>query len=153
MAVTPEMILQVRYEIGDTDISLPFLTDEEYTYYLTKHFESINRAAVDAAKTVLLKLSMRGSDHSTDILSIKGSKAAQAYKEALQLYIKNPDLNGLLRSVSGYIGGVSKTDILANNNTLDNKAVFPPVKDPDNTLNGSVDSYPYVSSSNPFYTP
>lgn len=152
MAITPELILAVRYEVSDVDVSLPMLSDDEYTYYLTKHSESVNRAAVDVAKTILFKLSMRG-DHSTDSLAFKGSKAAQAYKEALQLYIKNPDLNGLLRSVSGYIGGVSKTDILANNNTVDNKAVFPPVKDPDNALNGSVDTYPYVGASNPFYTP
>ncbi len=152
MAITPELILAVRYELGDVDISLPMISDEEYTYYLTKHSESVTRAAVDAAKALLFRLSIR-NDYVIDVLSVKGSKAAQAYKEALQLYIKNPDLNGLLRTVSGYIGGTSKADILSNNNTVDNKAVFPPVKDPDNALNGSVDSYPYTGASNPFYTP
>lgn len=150
MTITPQLIMQVRYEIGDTDVSLPILTDDEYTYYLTKHSESVNRAAVDCAKTILLKLSMK-NDYTVDVLSVKGSKAAESYKSALELYIKNPDLNGLLRTVSGYIGNTSKSDILSNNNTLDNKAVFPPVKDPDNDLNGLGNLYPYPSSSNPFY--
>lgn len=152
MAITPELILAVRYELGDVDISLPMISDEEYTYYLTKHSESVTRAAVDAAKALLFRLSIR-NDYVIDVLSVKGSKAAQAYKEALQLYIKNPDLNGLLRTVSGYIGNTSKSDILSNNNTLDNQAVFPPVKDPDNALNGLGGTFASDSFSNPFYTP
>lgn len=144
--ITPEMIMQVRYEIGDTDVSLPMVTDAEYTYYLTKHSESITRAAMDVAKALLFRLSMK-SDYTIDVLSVKGSKAAQAYKEALQLYVKNPDLNGLLRTVSGYIGNTSKVDILSNNNTLDNQAVFPSVKDPDNVLNG----LSAANAVNPFY--
>ena len=145
--------MQVRYEIGDNiDPALPILTDDEYTYYLTKHSESVTRAAVDCAKTILFKLSMK-NDYTVDVLSVKGSKAAQAYKEALQLYIKNPDLNGLLRTVSGYIGNTSKSDILSNNNTSDNQAVFPPVKDPDNALNDLGGTFTSDSFSNPFYTP
>ena len=128
MAVTPEMILQVRYEIGDNlDPALPILSDVEIEYFLTKNNESIIRASVDCARVVLFKLSMQGNDTTVDVLSIKGSKAAQAYKQALELFIKDPKLNGLMNNIQMYIGNTSIADMAANNQNLDNPVVKPPV--------------------------
>jgi hypothetical protein len=117
---------QIRYELGDVDVALPIMSDSEYEYFLEKNNNSVRRAALDAAKTILFKLSMKG-DHSVDILSVKGSKAAEAYRMALQLYIKNPDLNTLLQNASGYAGGISVSDMQSNINDLDNNIVQSPI--------------------------
>lgn len=111
MAVTPEMIEAVRLEVQDTDPGLPILPDATITYFLEKHSESIPLASMDAARAILMRLSMDSSDEVVDILSIKGSKAAEQYRLALELFLKNPMLNPLLQSARGWIGGTSNKDI------------------------------------------
>lgn len=126
MAVTPEMIQAVRWETGDNSVELPILSSEEISYYLTKHSESIRRASLDCAKTILFKISMTAGRKTIDILSIDTSKSATAYKEALLTYIKNDALNGALGNILPYAGGISKSDMQANN-TSDVNYVKPPV--------------------------
>jgi len=131
---------KIRYELGDTDATFPMLTDTEYEYFLEKNNLSIRKAAMDAAKTIMLKMSMR-SDDTVDIFSIKGSKAAETYIKALQMYIKNSDFNGNLTSISAYAGGISKQDMQDNIDVYDNNAVITP---------GFSGSYTYPPLSNPF---
>lgn len=119
---------KIRYELADTDVSFPMLTDTEYEYFLDKNNNSVPRAAMDAAKTILLKMSMR-SDQTVDIFSIRGTAAAKQYMQALQMYIKNPDLNSLFNTVQGYVSGVSKDDMLQNDANDDNNYVINPTKD------------------------
>ena len=115
----------LRIELGDTSAEFPIMTDDEYNYFLSKHDWNIRRASMDAAKSIMLKLSMR-TDETVDIFSIKGSSAAKNYMQALQMYIKNPDLNTLYDKVQGYAGGISKADMLANDSNLDNNIVKDP---------------------------
>lgn len=125
--VTPEMILQVKYEVGDVSFELPMLSTDEYTYFLSKNQESIRRASLDAAKTILFKLSLSSGRKTVDILSIDNTKAASSYREALMSFIKNPELNGSLGNLIPYAGGISKSDIKANEDIADNNAVILPV--------------------------
>lgn len=118
-------IQALRIELGDTSPEFPIMTDDEYNYFLSKHDWNIRRASMDAAKSIMLKLSMR-DDSTVDIFSIKGSAAAKNYMQALQMYIKNPDLNTLYEKVQGYAGGISKADMLANDANLDNNIVKDP---------------------------
>lgn len=118
-------IQALRYELGDTSPELPIMSDDEYQYFLSKNDYVVRRAAMDAAKSIMLKLSMR-SDEVVDIFSVKGSAAAKNYMQALQIYIKNPDLNSLYEKVQGYAGGISKADMLANDSNLDNNIVKDP---------------------------
>lgn len=122
---TPEQIQQVRYELADTDVGFPMLSDAEYTYFIDKNNSSIRRAMIDAAKSILFKLSMRG-DEAVDIFSIKGSKAAEQYAKALMLFIKNPDFNPALTLAQAYAGGISKKDMRDNVLNEDNNAVLVP---------------------------
>lgn len=122
---TPEQIQQVRYELMDTDPAFPLLSDDEYTYFIDKNNENIRRAMLDAAKSILFKLSMR-PDETVDIFSVKGSKAAEQYRLALQMYIKNPEFNPALTLASVYAGGISKSDMQANILNSDNNAVVIP---------------------------
>lgn len=146
MAVTPEMISACRTEVGDVVIELPILTDSEYTYFLTKNSENIRRASLDAAKTILLKLSLNSKDSVVDVLSIKTSMQADQYRKALQLYIKSPELNGMYSTVSAWAGGISKSDMQANVDNLDNNAVLPPVS----AIGNQSQVDPKTYSTNPF---
>lgn len=121
----PTDIEKVRIECQDIDPALPLLPDSTYEYLLTKNNNSIVRASLDAARIILFQLSQRG-DETVDIFTFKGTKSAESYRLALELFLKNPQLNPVLSSAGAYFGGVSKSDILANNQTLDNNVVIPP---------------------------
>jgi hypothetical protein len=116
-------IEKVRIEIQDNDPSLPFMQDDEIAYFLEKHSNSVSRASLDAAKSVLMKLSQRGNE-TVDIFSFSGAKAAEQYRLALQLYLKDPYLNPVLRSVQGWVGGVSLSEMQTNNQNTDNNVLF-----------------------------
>ena len=118
MALT--LVEQVRLNVGDTDISLPILSDSEYEYFLESANNSVGAASIQAAKTILFKLSINSQDEQISILSIKGSKASAAYMEALKLFIRDPSLNPLYNNASAWAGGISKADINTNNSTLYN---------------------------------
>ena len=120
-------IQKVRIEVADLDPGFPLLADDEYSYLLEKNNNSIVRASVDAARIILLKLSQQ-TDETVSIFSVKGSKAAEQYRLALELYIKNPQLNPLYNNLQGYFGGVSISDMAANNANCDNNIVTNPGK-------------------------
>ena len=118
-------IQKVRIEVADLDPGFPLLSDDEYSYILEKNNNSIVRAATDAARIILLKLSQQ-TDETVSIFSVRGSKAAEQYRLALELYIKNPQLNPLYNNLQGYFGGVSLSDMSANNSNADNNIVENP---------------------------
>ena len=118
-------IQKVRIEVADLDPGFPLLADDEYSYLLEKNNNSIVRASVDAARIILLKLSQQ-TDETVSIFSVKGSKAAEQYRLALELYIKNPQLNPLYNNLKGYVGGVSISDMAENNANLDNNIIQSP---------------------------
>ena len=121
----PTNIEKVRMEVADTDPSLPILTDDVYEYFLEKNHDNISRAALDAARAILLNLAQRG-DETVDILSIKGRGAAEQYRLALELFLRDPNLNPVLQNARGYFGGVSISDMEQNNANPDNNVVkFP----------------------------
>jgi len=121
------LIEQVKLEVADLDAAMPLLSDDDYEYLLTKQNNSVVRAAVDAARIILLKLSQQ-TDETVSIFSVRGSKAAESYRLALELYIKNPQLNPLYNNLVGYFGGISITDMQANNANADNNIVVNPGK-------------------------
>ena len=120
-------IQKVRIEVADLDLGFALLVDDEYAYLLQKNNNSIVRASVDAARIILLKLSQQ-TDETVSIFSVKGSKAAEQYRLALELYIKNPQLNPLYNNLQGYFGGVSISDMEANVANPDNNIVENPGK-------------------------
>jgi hypothetical protein len=122
----PTEIQKVRIAVADLDPALPLLDDATYQYFLDKNNANITRASMDAAKTILLMLSQRGS-YTVDIFSISGGhKSAEQYRLALELFIKSPDLNPMLQNTQAYFGGVSVSDIQSNDAVLDNNIVQVP---------------------------
>jgi hypothetical protein len=138
MAVTPEMITKVRMEIADTDPVLRYLSDDEISYFLESNYESIAKASIKAAYVICMKLS-QGGDEIAGILSIKGSKAAEQYRMALESYIKSPTTNPILNGFGSYtddsgevrnplyMGGISNKDIQKNKENPDNNYIPSPI--------------------------
>ena len=122
MALTD--IQKLRVEIGDTDVSFPILDDSSYQYFLDKHSNNLNRAAIDAARAILFQLSTMNSE-TVSIFSVKNT-SAEAYRQALLLYIKDQTLNPIYQTLKGYFGGVSLSDMSANNSNADNNIVENP---------------------------
>lgn len=114
-------IEKVRIEIGDTDTSFPLLADDTYEYYLEKHSNNITKAAQDAAKTILFQLSTQNSE-TVDIFSVRNT-SPEAYKQALLMYLKNPGLNPIYNNLNIWAGNISKAEIQANKDNVDNNAV------------------------------
>ena len=122
MALTD--IQKLRLEVGDVDVSFPILDDTSYEYFLEKHSNNLNRAGLDAARAILFQLSTRNSE-TVDVFSVKNT-SAEAYRQALLLYIKDPNLNPLYQNLKGYVGGVSISDMAENNANLDNNIIQSP---------------------------
>ena len=125
MALT--LIQQVRLNVQDNTPGLYIISDDEITYLLEKFNNNVDKASYQAAKIILLNLAQR-SDETIDIFSIKGSKSATEYRLALELFLKDPANNPLYQNLKGYVGGVSISDMEANNADLDNNIVENPGK-------------------------
>ena len=118
-------IQKVRVECADTDPTFPILPDSTYIYLLEKNYDSITRSAMDAARIILMHLSQRGTE-TIDIFTIKGSSAAESYRQALIMYIKDPYNNPLLQNCQAWFGGVSVSQMQTNDANLDNNIVQQP---------------------------
>ena len=140
MALTD--IQKLRVEVGDTDISFPILDDTSYEYFLEKHSNNLNRAGLDAARAILFQLSTRNSE-TVDVFSVKNT-STESYRQALLLYIKDPTLNPLYQNLKGYVGGVSISDMDANNANLDNNIIQSP-SDSGELVNTSFFTYTWRS--------
>lgn len=128
-------IQKIRVEVGDTDLSFPILPDSTYAYLLNKNYNSIARCSIDAARMVLMHLAMRSS-FSVDIFSVKGSSAAEAYRQALILYIKDPNNNPIYQNCQAWVGGVSVSQMQSNDANLDNNIIEQPSKSYDTIPTG-----------------
>ena len=118
-------IQEVRVAVGDVDVQFPILDDSTYEYFLSKNNDSVRRASMDAAKSILMQLSMRG-DQTIDIFTVKGGKSAEQYRMSLQMFLRDPNMNPVLSLANGYAGGISKSDMLANNSNADTNFVNTP---------------------------
>jgi hypothetical protein len=131
--------------VADLNTALPFLDDASYQHFLDRHSGSVQRAALDAAKTILFLLAQR-TNKTVDTLSISGgSKAAEQYRLALQLFLRDPYLNPVLSNAGAWAGGVSVSDMQTNNATLDNNYVRKPAE------GNSVYPPKAVPSDNPYW--
>ena len=121
-------IEQVRLNVQDNNPGFYMLSDDEIQFLLDESKGNVGRASIRAAQIILFKLAQQG-DETVDIFSLRGSKAAEAYRQALLLYITNPSLNPLMQDMNIYTGGISKSDIAANNANLDNNIIISPNQD------------------------
>lgn len=123
MALT--LIQQVRLNVQDNTPGLFIISDDEIEYLLEKNSNNVDKASWAAARIILLNLAQRG-DESVDIFSIKGSKAAEAYRLALELFLKDPNNNPVYNNLKGWVGGISISEMEENNANPDNNVVTVP---------------------------
>lgn len=115
-------IEKVKIEVGvDLTDPLPIIADDEIQYFLEKNSNSVRKASLDVAKTILFKLSSIVSERA-DVLEYRGSDYFKQYKEALMMYISNPEFASVSRAM-GYVSGISISDINSNYDNPDNNYV------------------------------
>lgn len=116
---------QVRLLCQDNTPGLYIISDDEIAFLLERNNNSVDRAVYEALQIMLRYLAQRG-DETVDIFSIRGSKAAEQMRLAIELYLKDPANNPLYKNLQGYFGGVSLSDMDANNANADNNIVENP---------------------------
>ena len=116
---------QVRLLCQDNTPGLYIISDDEIDFLLQRNNNNVDKAVYEALQIMLRYLAQRG-DESIDVFSIRGSKAAEQMRLAIELYLKDPANNPLYKNLKGYVGGVSISDMDANNANLDNNIIQSP---------------------------
>lgn len=111
----------VRLQVGDIYEDFEVLKDSDYSYFLDKYTGNVNRASIDAARSIMFLLSRWTRERTGDI-EVYGSEWARNYRAALLEYIKNPNLSVTI--ARPYAGGISKADMLANDENQDSARGF-----------------------------
>jgi hypothetical protein len=87
---------QVRLLCQDNTPGLYIISDDEISFLLQRNNNSVDRAVYEALQIMLRYLAQRG-DETVDIFSIRGSKAAEQMRLAIELYLKDPANNPLYK--------------------------------------------------------
>lgn len=107
----------VRLKVGDTNVDLEYLTDDWYNYFISKNSGNLNRASLDAARSILA--SFTGSvREKTDQVEIYGNEYFSNYLEFLNNFVNNPNLSPLSPPMP-YCGGLSLSDMEAKRSNQD----------------------------------
>ena len=116
---------QVRLLCQDNTPGLYIISDDEIDFLLQRNNNNVDKAVYEALQIMLRYLAQRG-DESIDVFSIRGSKSAEQMRLAIEIYLKDPANNPLYKNLKGYVGGVSISDMEANNANLDNNIIQSP---------------------------
>ena len=116
---------QVRLLCQDNTPGLYIISNDEIDFLLQRNNNNVDKAVYEALQIMLRYLAQRG-DESIDVFSIRGSKSAEQMRLAIELYLKDPANNPLYKNLKGYVGGVSISDMDANNANLDNNIIQSP---------------------------
>lgn len=108
---------EVRLMVGDVYEDFEILKDNDYQYFLDKYSGNVNRAAIDAARSIMFLLSRWTRERTGDI-EVYGSDWAKQYRAALLEFVRNPNLTVMI--AMPYAGGISKSDMKANDENNDN---------------------------------
>ena len=134
---------QVRLLCQDNTPGLYIISDDEIDFLLQRNNNNVDKAVYEALQIMLRYLAQRG-DESIDVFSIRGSKSAEQMRLAIELYLKDPANNPLYKNLKGYVGGVSISDMDANNANLDNNIIQSP-SDSSELVNTSFFTYTWRS--------
>lgn len=102
---------EVRLMVGDIWDDFEILGDTDYQYFLNKYNGNVNRSALDAARTILFKVSRFTRERTGDI-EVYGSEWFKDYLAALKLILTNPDIT--ISVARPYAGGIDKQDMYDN---------------------------------------
>lgn len=111
-------IMEVRLNIGDTHDDIEILKDADYQYFLEKYEGNVRRATLDAARAILFKLSRLSRERIEDVGELYSNDWFKNYRAALLDLLRNPEMT--ISVAMPYAGGISKSDMYANDNNSDN---------------------------------
>lgn len=107
---------EVRYNVGDFG-DPEILTDADYQYFLDKYDGNVRRASLDAARAILFYLARWPTRERAGNYEV-WNDWANAYRKALEAFINDPNFN--VPAAIAYAGGISKSDMQANDANNDN---------------------------------
>jgi len=108
---------RVRLITGDTDTVYEFLDDITYQYLIDKHSSNEKQAAIEAAKYILASITRFTRERTGDI-EVYGNEFFRNYRTYLLEMVNNPNFSNILPMP--YAGGISKKDMLKNDENPDN---------------------------------
>lgn len=108
---------RVRLACSDTD-DLPFLTNDVIQYYLTKNNSNESTATKECALVILGVLARNSGYDKINTLISEGKNAYINYKDYLLMIVKDPSMSNMV--IQPYVGGISKSDMAANDANPDN---------------------------------
>lgn len=120
---------RIRLAVGDT-LPQPILDDDTYQWLLDKYQDNETRAAIDAAQMILFNLTRYVRERTGDI-EVYGGNFFDNYRDALMEWLRNPNLSSIV--AMPYAGGISVSDMQANNDNPDNVKRCAVEDDPLNT--------------------
>ena len=114
--LTNSAIDRVRLRLGDT--TCPYILDDQtIDYYITKNSNNENQAYKELLTVMLFSLSRLTRERVGDV-EVYGSEYFRQYYDAVKLALSNPELNYIV--AMPYSGGISRSDMLTNQQDTDN---------------------------------
>lgn len=107
---------RVRVAVSDT-AEIPYLNDDTIQFYIDKNNGNERKAVIECGLVILGILSRGASYSKVNEIIFDGKNSAKAYKDFL-LMITNPRYSGDV--MGGYAGGISISDMEANEADTDN---------------------------------
>lgn len=105
---------RIRINVGDIDVPA-ILDDALYQYFLDTNNDNENKATLQSLEAIVAKLA-KNMHEKSDLEESRASEQYEHYKERLDELKRDPDFNG---GFIPYAGGISKSDIKANENNSD----------------------------------
>ena len=107
---------RLRISCGDIDTSLEFLSDEVYTYYLSKNSGNEKRTARELMPIILFSLAKMRRERAY-MCEVYGADTFNNYMQAIKLALANPAIYDV--EFTPYAGGISRSDMQANSDDTD----------------------------------
>ncbi len=117
-----DAVSAIKLEIGLVGSAEGILSNAELQYFLDKNNQSVKKAALDAAKTVLFILSQLTHTKASELESWDHDWFNNYYK-TLQMYLNDSNFSFAINGAMPYAGGISVADIRANIENYDNLIV------------------------------
>lgn len=108
---------RIRLITGDTDPTYEFLDDATYQYLLDKNNQNEKQAAIEGARYILANIARYTRERTGDI-EVYGNEFFKNYRDYLLELVNNPNFSNILPKP--YAGGISKQDMLDNDENTDN---------------------------------
>lgn len=109
------IIDRIRLLIGDTDPDFPLISSQWYQYYLNLGY-SENAVALEIAKKILAQYVHSSAREMEGMVQVYGKERFDSYLA----WLKDLVANGLMSPPIPYAGGISHSDMLENDQNLDN---------------------------------